>query len=141
MEDRFGEYYSLTGLEAPRHCFWCGAEVDGRRRYCCEEHHELYLKHFRWPEASEWCLERYDFKCGDCPSDIRKMFARRVHHIEPLNGELRLWNIKNRPENLIALCASCHGKRHAKLKEPAPARLEREIARGQLVFPELAGVR
>jgi len=117
-QDRYGEYYSFTGHEAPHRCFWCGIEVKGQRRYCCEEHQNLYLGHFRWPEASNACQKRQCGICGDChkkysPSTYYTLLV--VHHIIPLNGSLRLWNILNRPENLIALCPACHGKRHAEL--------------------------
>ena len=36
-----------------------------------------------------------------------------MHHLDPLGGERRIWNKKNRPENLVALCSSCHGIQHA----------------------------
>lgn len=118
MIDRYGEYYSLTGLEAPHRCFWCGIEVKGQRRYCCEDHHTLYLEHFRWPEASQACLNRQHGICFDCQERHRFI----VHHKKPLNGELRHWNILNRPENLVGLCPACHGKRHARINSQERAR-------------------
>ena len=124
LKDRFGPYQLFTGFESPRHCFWCGKEVDGRRRYCSEEHNDLYWKHFAWPSAAAWCLKRYDHKCADCgmASDKRPnwvIIPLVAHHIDPLNGEERVWNIKNRPENVIALCPACHGKRHSSPKTKA----------------------
>lgn len=134
MNDRYGSYYNLTGYEAPRRCFWCGTEVDGRRRYCCGEHRELYYNHFRWPEASAWCLRRQENRCP-CGNE-----ACVVHHIIPLNGAYRLWNILNRPENLVALCYKHHGEKHAaavKLELPKPDIYEVARERGQLIFEEM----
>jgi len=131
MRDRYGEYYLLTGLEEKTHCFWCGTAVKGGRRYCCEEHHELYLENFRWPEASSACLKRYGGKCGDCGKPTKWASDMRVHHIIPLDGGYRLWNILNQPDNLIALCPACHGKRHSSLPK---TKVEQAVDRGQLVF-------
>lgn len=108
FRDRFGRYSLLTGLEAPGHCFWCGAAVKKGRRYCSEGHSDLYYKHFYWPAAARWCLERYQHRCADCSET-----AKVAHHLVPLNGSFRLWNVLNRPENLVALCYRCHGKRHS----------------------------
>lgn len=142
MHDRWGNYQAFTGEESPLKCFWCGCSVRNRR-YCCEEHRDEYYRHFYWPEAAAWCLERYGEKCSDCGKA-----ATRVHHIVPLLGEPRLWNTLNRPENLVALCASCHGLRHAappqnaRLEKalPRPERVseyEKAVAAGQLVLVEL----
>ena len=142
MRDRYGEIHNFTGNEGRRRCFWCGVEVNERKRYCCPEHQELYWKHFRWPEASDWCLERDGGKCVDCGlkperSALYWRSSLRVHHIDPLKGEAnRLWSIKNRPENLVTLCPACHGKRHSSPKEPKEPedRVEQEVAQGQLVL-------
>lgn len=112
LTDRYGIYFKLTGHEDKGHCFWCGAEVKGGRRYCCQEHHELYLETYHWPEASAACLKRYNGSCADCGKEAKWASELRIHHIKPLNGAYRLWNDLNRPDNLIALCPSCHGKRH-----------------------------
>mgnify|MGYP001356903944 CR=1 FL=1 len=40
-----------------------------------------------------------------------------AHHIDPLNGDKRHINIKNRPENLICLCNKCHSHINSKVKE------------------------
>jgi hypothetical protein len=111
LTDRYGPIYLLTELEERGHCFWCGAAVTHGRRYCCDAHREKYHKYFHWPDASAWALERADGHCQHC-GETKDLV---VHHIEPLDGSLRLWNILNRPDNLIALCHSCHGKEHARL--------------------------
>lgn len=111
--DSFGPYTLFTGNEAPGHCFWCGAGIKRNRRYCSDEHRDEYYKHFCWPDASRWCLERHNRTCADCGGR-----ATIAHHIEPLNGQPRLWSILNRPENLVALCASCHQKRPEHNKAP-----------------------
>lgn len=139
MKDRWGEYYSLTGFEAIKSCFWCGLQIKGDRRYCCEEHHDFYLEYFHWPEASSACLARQEGRCGDCATKARWASDLRVHHIEPLNGAYRQWNILNRPENLIALCPSCHGKRHAKLERLN--RYDFAIKQGQIPLTLMMEVR
>ncbi len=134
LSDRWGKLYNLTGLEAPGHCLWCGVEVKNRR-YCCEDHKEAYLEHFRWPEASSAALKRAGGKCADCPKEAKYASELRVHHIEPLNGGFRLWNILNRPGNLVVLCPPCHGKRHAELNGTRRLkRPEQQLRAGQLTL-------
>lgn len=135
MQDCYGTIYNLTGNETPGKCFWCGCDVSKRRRYCCEEHRGFYYDHFRWPQASAWCLQRYEGVCADCSRR-----ARVAHHIEPLGYGYRIWNILNRPENLVALCFKCHGKRHAYAEEKVKAQIDSfELARerGQFIFEGL----
>ena len=129
-KDSYGEYQLLTGLEAPGRCFWCGCEVGKRRRYCCEDHSDEYYRHFFWASAAGWCVVRAHHFCADCGGT-----ATLAHHIIPLGGAFRPWNILNRPENLAALCYSCHGRRHA--QKPIDGRLEKALARGQLVLMEV----
>ena len=138
LYDRYGPYCILTGLEELGGCFWCGIDVKGGRRYCCAEHSDLYHEYFCWPEASAACLARQKHVCGDC-WEIQRLLA---HHILPLNGGNRLWNILNRPGNLIGLCASCHGKRHAelagkKLHIKPEDRVKAAIKAGQIVLLEV----
>lgn len=129
MRDRFGTYRLLTGHEGPGRCFWCGAGVDGRRRYCCGEHTDLYWRHFIWSWAARWCLDRHGHTCVDCGET-----AVLAHHVVPLAGSSRVANILNRPENVVALCNSCHGKRHTGPKADV---LEAARERGQFVFEGL----
>jgi len=121
--DKYGKFYSFTGNEARRKCFWCGADVKkGNKRYCSNEHKILYLKHFWWPHARDWCRFRHwdknevSYLCGDCNSLIT-LSKSAVHHIQRLPNSdpmIRQWSILNRPENLILLCTTCHGIRHRK---------------------------
>lgn len=137
MHDRYGKYYSLTGMEGPGCCFWCGTDVNRGQRYCSKEHQTLYLESFHWPEASAAAFRRAHRKCADCGEK-----PVLIHHIEPLNGTLRLWNALNRGDNLMALCVSCHGKRHAPEPKWPPRKITPDIyelarSHGQLVFKEL----
>lgn len=60
-----------------------------------------------------------DCGVGDARSQGRDGYRNlEVHHIDPLNGEDRNHNVKNRPENLVVLCHDCHVKRHH--PEPTP---------------------
>jgi len=55
--------------------------------------------------------ERRGYACEKC-NEIFTGNNINIHHIIPLNGEDRNWNIKNRPENLLGLCKSCHIETH-----------------------------
>mgnify|MGYP001578585439 FL=1 len=137
QRDQWGHYSICTGHEAPGKCFWCGAEVKNRR-FCAfigpvesyldpwthkwegdEDNgrprswcHRQYWRHFFWPSAAAWCWERAEGKCQECGTFTPEA-SRRTHHIQPLNGSPRAWNILNRPENLLALCAHHHGLKHS----------------------------
>lgn len=151
MRDRYGEYQLLTGYEAPCRCFWCGCEVTKGRRYCCKEHGDQYHETFIWGYAVPACLKRQDYKCGDCGMPKATTYKEitetdyphtlLVHHIIPLYGSWRHANILNRPENLVALCPACHGKRHAFQNKPVrpqrPPNFEVARERGQLMFDGL----
>ena len=111
-----------TGYETERRpwepkgvCFWCGGILPPRRRrYYCDAHQDEYYRHFWWISAQPWCMERYNHTCADCGKR-----AEEAHHIIPLpEGATRTVHPLNRPENLVALCCKCHGKRHTKPKLP-----------------------
>jgi len=123
--DAFGKYQLFTGYEGSGRCWWCGGEFRDRRRrrYCGEECRLEYHRHFYWPDARDWALERANHKCSDCDE-----YATEVHHIIPLGGEPRLWNIKNRPENLVATCRKHHKKREADIFV--------EMVKDKLLIPE-----
>lgn len=134
LRDKWGRYSICSGHEAPGKCFWCGAEVKGRRfcafigpvksyldpythkwrqdeqpqPYCSFQ----YWRHFGWNSASAWCWEKADGKCQECGTYTEPP-SRRTHHIQPLNGQPRSVSILNRPENLSPLCAHHHGLAHA----------------------------
>jgi len=101
----------LTGYEEKGKCYWCGCNLPkGKRKFCCEKHLIEYYNHFYWPWAKEEAIKRAGGKCEKCGATT----DLEVHHIIPLNGEKRVWNVKNRPENLIVLCHECHKKEHSK---------------------------
>jgi|GEM_PF-1887457 len=119
--DQYGRYYNMTGYECPGRCFWCGLETPSHRRYCQNRKcGATYKRHYRWQEARNWCRERYETKCGECQQEEDSHFDSKLrfaaHHIEPLNGSLRLWSKLNRPENLIWLCGECHDSKRRKPK-------------------------
>lgn len=119
---------NLTGKEKKGYCSWCGKPLKGRRwRYCSNECADNYYKHFAWNTARWWAKERAKYQCEECgfksiryedflrsPKHVWDCPDLVVHHIDLLNDEDRAWNIKNRPENLVVLCYTCHGKRHSK---------------------------
>lgn len=49
--------------------------------------------------------DQEDYVCPDCDREIDEIRCFDVHHIDenPRNGD---------PDNLIALCRRCHGRRH-----------------------------
>jgi hypothetical protein len=132
LRDRFGNYKLLTGLEGSGKCWWCGGRFPDKRyrRYCSKICSDNYWNHFWWPWAVAEALKRANNKCQDCGAGGRGIYLE-VHHLEPLNNEVRYMNIKNRPENLIVLCRSCHGKWHTK---PKKTKTELAIEKGQAVM-------
>jgi hypothetical protein len=121
--DAWGGFYNLSGHEENGHCFWCGTAIKGKRRYCSKQHAHLYLTFFHWREA---CINVYHRIydpirkgqiCEKCEEVCGGEYSIEVHHIIPLNGEDRLWNVKNHPENLLGLCKECHKEIHRLLFE------------------------
>jgi 5-methylcytosine-specific restriction endonuclease McrA len=95
-------------------CLWCGGELPKhRRKYCCDEHANLYFIHYIsplwWNNARRMALERAGYKCENCGSAERL----EVHHKEALECfESRHNSPKNRQDNLKVLCRPCHEKEH-----------------------------
>jgi 5-methylcytosine-specific restriction endonuclease McrA len=133
-KDRFSIYYDMTGFEEIGKCFWCGSDVK-HKRYCGEEHRNLYHKTFMWSYASGACLSTQKV-CQDCGSNQNL----EIHHIDPINGGYRRVSKKNRPENLLCLCRACHDERHsmlwAELREAkiAKAKEEHELKYGKQLY-------
>lgn len=106
MPAKDGELIILTGYEGAGKCYWCGGELPGKRRcYCCGECERNYYEAFCWIDASRKALVRENHTCQDCGLRDRLV---GVHHIVPLRGGYRLWNVLNRQENLEVLCLKCH---------------------------------
>lgn len=145
--DSFGVYTIITGFEGTGGCFWCGKELEGRRRFCGHRsgHWTLYNNHFFWGFARYECLKRYDWCCANCghqgPEEswqIQSISSLEVHHIIPLEGEARAMSPFNIHWNLICLCHKCHQQIHALMRELTKPAIKDmfELAqeRGQLVF-------
>ena len=112
-------YHYCTGYEGQDHvCWWCGQPFESKRdrHCCCREHTDEYNRHFEWGAASRWALKRAGHKCQRCGrpegySNKRSLKSDlEVHHIIPLNGSNRGYNVLNCPCNLVVLCLECHGK-------------------------------
>lgn len=108
-----------TGYENQGICAMCGGQLGKRRRiYCCEECANRYRDFFYWNRAKYEAIERAHHKCQRCgvsAKGLARIYARwyeisflEVHHIIPLDGELRMWNKLNIGPNLLALCHECH---------------------------------
>jgi len=116
-EDRWGYFHNFTGNEEKGHCFWCGIETK-RGRYCSKQHAYLYRTFYCKDEAYANVYRRiYDpirkgYICEKCNNGFGNRFSIDVHHIMPINGGDRYWNILNRPENLLGLCHECHKETH-----------------------------
>ena len=125
QRDSFGSFTVITGFEGTGHCFWCGKEVEGRRRFCrgrtgCWTR---YQEHFRWGWAASECLKRANYTCANCGielwrADWHGIRRLEVHHIIPLNGEDRSVHVYNIFWNLICLCHDCHMKLHSVMRPP-----------------------
>ena len=130
-----GTYVVCTGYETtPGLCHWCGQPVTNKRRrsFCSEECSDQYELHFWWPRAAQGCRERANNLCEWCGAP-----GQQAHHLDPLTGERRDWSVKNRPENLVLLCNSCHGKAHICAKEEAMTETLEERYRDDPVALEL----
>lgn len=126
------DYYVLTGYESTENkCWWCGKEIENNKHhahYCRQKSHgefigcfRQYHRHFDWNYASDWALNRSGRKCQLCGQPeklidfgfMNKRTNLEVHHIVPLKGSIRQYNIYNIPCNLIVLCHDCHWDIHA----------------------------
>lgn len=146
--DSFGEYHIITGYEGTGGCFWCGKELEGRRRFCGHKSGcwTRYQEYFCWPFARNWCLKRYDYHCANCGTQEVVIFKQygtgqsnlEVHHIIPLEGMYRAYSPYNVPWNLICLCHYCHQLIHAVMRDTPRSDLidvfELARAKGQGVF-------
>jgi len=121
-------FHYCTGYEGQAGvCWWCGKPFESKRaRHCCStEHTAEYNRHFEWGAASQWALERANRICQRCgrqegysgrdsgPYWVYKSDIE-VHHIIPLNGANRAYNVLNCPCNLLVLCLDCHAKTRKK---------------------------
>ena len=146
-QDSFGSFTVITGFEGTGRCFWCGADIKGRRRFC--KHGSgcwtRYQEHFAWSYASARCLKRYDYRCANCGEKGTglyigdKMINLRIHHIIPLNGQDRTVSVYNIFWNLICLCHNCHMKLHAVMRQSKellakPDFWELAKEKGQFIF-------
>jgi len=148
--DRWGRYFDFSGHEEKGHCFWCGVVVKNSR-YCSKQHAYLYLTFYHWHEACINVYRRiYDpVRRGNVCEKCNEVFIGDntidIHHIIPVNGEVRNWNIKNRPENLLGLCKACHIETHrilfkaeAEIKKQDKLIIEQEIQENnRQIQPEL----
>ena len=117
--DSYGTYQIITGFEGTDCCFWCGKDLEGRRRFCGQRSGcwTLYNNYFYWGFARYECLKRYDWHCANCgteASDIPLSYLNwkadtaaqgtqlKVHHIIPLKGEARAMSPFNIYWNLMS---------------------------------------
>lgn len=106
---REGQLLILTGYEETDRCYWCGGELSSRRLcYCSIECQLNYYRNFCWIEAEHIALREAKYTCRECGE--RNRLELEVHHIIPLNGGYRMWNVLNKQENLKVLCLECHKK-------------------------------
>lgn len=107
--DIHGRIRQLSGNEKPFHCFWCGKHLKrAGQRYCGSKCQMEYDSHYLWSYARNNALRKQG-KCSDCGSTDNLM----VHHVIPVRGTGYGYNPLHVPSNLMVLCPSCHGKRHA----------------------------
>jgi DEAD/DEAH box helicase domain-containing protein len=67
-----------------------------------------------WPEQRDAARARDGYRCGQCGAPEREDRQHDVHHITPFRafgyvpGVNDLYELANRLENLVTLCAACH---------------------------------
>ena len=111
--------WPLSGHEGTGRCHWCGGEFKNKRqkRFCSKACMDAYYYEYFWSWAAGKAMRDHRY-CEDCgvkerrARDERGVWGFEVHHIEPLNGGYRTWNVKNRHDNLVVLCHDCHVLRH-----------------------------
>ena len=119
--DTFGTFTVITGFEGTGRCFWCGKDIEGRRRFCKQGSGcwTRYQEHFTWGYAKYECIKRYEYRCANCGVEeiggTNGFTNLRVHHIIPLNGANRAVSVYNIFWNLICLCHECHKEIHQAL--------------------------
>jgi 5-methylcytosine-specific restriction endonuclease McrA len=134
----------FTGYEESGKCWWCGGELPKQKRvrhYCCEECRNQYWQHFNWQSAVRLSVKTNKAKCQLCGSDGGEINLE-AHHIIPVNGGSRFFNILNVPCNVLLLCHNCHQEIHARYREldgtegkPDKVKaIERQIRAGQVVM-------
>ena len=138
---RIGEIH-FTGNEESGACWLCGGVLPKRRRrWCCDEHMTQYWGTYNYSYASGVCMRRTENTCENCHKSHSALFKEirertepgycssytdaqiEVHHIIPLEGEPREWNVLNRQDNLTALCHQCHLQAHASMRQPTPKKV------------------
>ena len=67
--------------------------------------------------AKEIALERTDNKCEQC-GKVGPGGLLIGHHIFPIKGLWREFNLFNHPSNITILCPSCHAKIHGNGRYP-----------------------
>lgn len=60
-----------------------------------------------WSTLRLTVLERDNYTCRKCNSNLRGVFHRHIHHIIPLSR-----GGNNSLSNLISLCQACHERVH-----------------------------
>lgn len=133
------ELYDLWGfIEAtPKgFCHFCQDPLKTKRQklFCSKECYELYYANFFWQTASRLAITKAHRKCQRCGVSEKGLWEiaqkekqihhftplsyLEVHHIIPLNGDNRTWNILNWGGNLIVLCHDCHVLTHREINPP-----------------------
>jgi hypothetical protein len=146
LKDTFGTFTVITGFEGTGRCFWCGKDIEGRRRFC-KGHTGCWTKyqeHFSWGYAKSKCIKQANRCCTNCGvrEDVRGYYmisTLEVHHIIPLRGKDRVMNVYNIWWNLICLCHDCHMGLHRmmRLKKhdyKPPNTLEEALKVGQSIM-------
>lgn len=62
-----------------------------------------------WKAKRKKILERDEYKCQECKRYGKRIEAKEVHHIKPLED---FPDEALSDENLISLCEKCHKKKH-----------------------------
>lgn len=63
----------------------------------------------KWQTKRKVILKRDNYLCQECKRYGKRVDAKHVHHIVPIEEQEDLWLTDG---NLVSLCTECHNKMH-----------------------------
>ena len=92
----------------------------GREHRPTDPKYKAFYKSADWRRLSAWALAQSGWRCADCGG-----VATDVHHVVPIQTD-EGWQRRLDPDNVVALCVSCHNQRHGRFVRSKNRRDERQ---------------